>query len=391
MVARQAAFPVWMDQVASASAGAFVYGATWYSAPDELSDDVTLDYVGTVYNGVNRAGPVDSGLTISTTGPRNEATYAVMGIDDNTGTAPWVWCSKNIYIYPFITGFVTSGTLDLSLEKWSGRGDKAAITATTPVTITANGLAVGSFLNVDPGWYRLTPYYNTLARFKSASITLLSSNTSLTFSGTVITSPACAGPNNNFMPLPVTTEFTNSPLPWTDTRVTAAALLLTNVTKAVNKEGSVVWARVSPDQWNPFAIGMGAVQSFHPAERAQFPLETGTYTYTMPGTDLGYFQPYTVNVQSGGGAVVIGATPAYRLDSPAMVHVGFMLDADSGTTLTFQFDYHLEFRTNSTLFDIAVASLPMEALHQAQLELFKRAFSLRTSLIGTRSPGPSKP
>jgi hypothetical protein len=156
--------------------------------------------------------------------------------------------------------------------------------------------------------------------------------------------------------------------------VTAAALLLTNVTKAVNKEGSVVWARVSPDQWNPFAIGMGAVQSFHPAERAQFPLETGTYTYTMPGTDLGYFQPYTVNVQSGGGAVVIGATPAYRLDSPAMVHVGFMLDADSGTTLTFQFDYHLEFRTNSTLFDIAVASLPMEALHQAQLELFKTGF-----------------
>jgi hypothetical protein len=84
--------------------------------------------------------------------------------------------------------------------------------------------------------------------------------------------------------LPVFTppEFGNSTLPYSRTRANATSALFTNVTAALNKEGTVLAARLKPSIIDMWSFGVANINSVHPQFRYFGPMEKGLYTFTSP-------------------------------------------------------------------------------------------------------------
>jgi hypothetical protein len=152
--------------------------------------------------------------------------------------------------------------------------------------------------------------------------------------------------------------------------LTAAATLFTNVTKAINKEGTILAARLNPETVNPFYFNAATFNDIHPAEKYFYGLEKGFYTYAPPSTDLTAFQDFVSHDQSG------GVSPLYRLDNNAMVNAFLFSDPDGATALAVNLDFHIEFRNSSQLWPIGLSGMTLEALHQAQLALVSAGFFL---------------
>jgi hypothetical protein len=139
--------------------------------------------------------------------------------------------------------------------------------------------------------------------------------------------------------------------------------LLTNVTQVLYKAGTFLGGRVSPNVVNPFNVSKAYISTLHPAEKSQLSAEHGFYTFVPPSTDLSNFWDYTINTASG-----VSACPLYRLDNDSLAHVFFHTDSVVAN-YSITVDWHLEFRTSSALFEIAISPVPLEGLHQAQLTL----------------------
>ncbi len=169
-------------------------------------------------------------------------------------------------------------------------------------------------------------------------------------------------------------EFDVTERPWQDTRTTAAAVLMTNVTKVLNKEGTVLAGRLPntyDDMWN---FTTGSLSQLHPAEKAMLALETGFYTYAPPSTDMASFWDHALfraNVFTG-----LASCPLFRLDNTSYGNCFVLTDSDANTPSTFavNLDWHIEFRNNSTLFPIGMSSITLEAFHQAILQLVSHGF-----------------
>lgn len=170
-------------------------------------------------------------------------------------------------------------------------------------------------------------------------------------------------------PLAEPTEFLNSKLPWFATRTTAASLLGTNVTQLLNKGGTVLAGRFSPNVQHPWSVTSAQINALHPAEKAFLPLETGVYTYVPPSTDLQEFYDYT-SVQSPNAA----AAPVHNLANNALYNVVNITATSVAETLACTVDWHIEFRTSSALFNIGTTAMSLEGLHQAQLILNELGF-----------------
>lgn len=171
-------------------------------------------------------------------------------------------------------------------------------------------------------------------------------------------------------------EYGNSTIPYQSTRLTAVGALFTNVTKLLNKEGVVYSARLSPANIDVFNFAQTDIVAVHPAEKAQLALEHGFYTYCPPSTDLALFQDYTCAAVPQSGAWTQTDCPYYRLDNTALVNAFVFVDSDATTTtnLAVTLDWHIEFRTTSTLFQIGLSGVTLETLHQAQLALVQLGF-----------------
>jgi hypothetical protein len=171
------------------------------------------------------------------------------------------------------------------------------------------------------------------------------------------------------IPLVAPSEFANSALPWFATRTTASAVLGTNVTQVLSKAGTVLGGRVSPNVVSPWQVTKSYITALHPAEKAWLPLETGLYTYCPPSTDMADFWDYTLNTAAGAAA-----TPVYRLDNDAMVNVIYVTPGSTTEQLAVTASWHIEFRTSSALFQVALSGMTLESFHQAQLALAAAGF-----------------
>lgn len=163
------------------------------------------------------------------------------------------------------------------------------------------------------------------------------------------------------LPLSSPAEYSNSVLPWSNTRTTATSALFTNVTQVLNKAGTVLAGRVAPSTKSPWDTTSTFMNTLHPAEKSFLPLETGLYTYVPPSTDLVEFYDYTVVGKTG--------YPQYRLDNPSLVNHFYFVPSSVAETLAVTIDWHIEFRTSSALFQIGVTPVALETLHQAQVAL----------------------
>lgn len=374
MLTRQAVYPFWMQVPAQYGAWA-MYNPVGPLLASRFSCDaepVTVGY----FSGIT-ATPTLGNLTI-TPGNFTAASFVspamgqpIMGIDSITDNQPWFWVPNGMIAIMTVAYAGTASSAYAEMNVWTAPGESNTIAITNAVHNAVASFAYAVYTPTAGTWVRP-------ALFQVAGASQMNNVQFAVVGGATYTpgQPAVAVSGSTtpmLMPVAKASEFANSVLPFSSTRVTASSVLFTNTTKALNKEGTVLWGRIDPQQMSPFAVTSTTVASLHPAEKAFLPLEEGTYTYTMPSTDLVDFNDFTYRT----GITTTGlsqSAPVYRLDNKGLVNVAFFNDPDGGTNLALNVDWHLEFRTTSALFQLGMSTLPVESLHQAQIALLDTGF-----------------
>lgn len=190
---------------------------------------------------------------------------------------------------------------------------------------------------------------------------------------------------------PINPEYYNSVAPFQSTRLNSSALLLTNVTKVLNKEGTVQSSRLlfNPSAGKTFHHSdVVGVSTSNPDTRYFGALEKGAYTFSAPDQEsLKFVTPYqTVPVNDTGSAdgnvipLTLTATKFVEravLDLEAKYYncvICSDLDSTDDTQLAMTLDTHWEFRTISTLYTLDYSRMPMEVYHAAMLAVVKAGF-----------------
>lgn len=383
LLMRQATYPFWMDYLVENKA--FSYGAGWVleGKAQNASHGIMEALPGSEKYYMNSGGDYTTntnypGLYNGTADKFYYGTnYPLIGIDNTVGALEFIYVPAGCNIHLVVAREVSGAyQCTATLERWTSPGQTTEISfGAVDFTASAGNRGVFTTLNVsDAVWVRVkaVSVVTGVAAAEQATATIIVSNASATYAGSATTAGdvtiGTPGTKQVLLPVAGPTEFENSKLPWFSSRVTAVSVLLSNTTKVMNKEGTVLWGRVPPAVEDVWRVKSSYVNNLHPAEKAFLPLETGTYTYCPPSTDLSTFKDYTTNSST------TGSIPVVRLDNDSLVNVGFFSDPDGATSLAINVDWHLEFRTSSTLFPIGLSTSPIEALHSAQLALVKSGF-----------------
>ncbi len=391
MVMRQASYPVWFDQS---------YTGTWNYCISMITSPSATTVAG---NLTDQTFIVEKRIQIAALGataatdftqaawPPNSASLPfsspIVAVDPATGSLPFIYVPPGASLIVIVNddqaAVATGINIRLVLETWKAPGEVSFVQGLPSVPLSTQIAASksGGFYTVIPSttlgvWARVpeitaqsTAAFPAVTQFRvhiGVANYVPTYVPSITTAGTIVVGAAITTPM--LLPIAAPPEISNSFLPYESTRTTAVSCLYTNVTKALNKEGTVLWGRVAPQNQNPWEAQFADITGLHPSEKAFLPLETGTYTYVPPSTDMAGFYDYTVN------SIAVTRTPCVRLDNTSLVNVGFFTDPDGGTTLALTADWHFEFRTTSALFQIGLSPITLEAFHQSQLALVEAGF-----------------
>lgn len=160
-----------------------------------------------------------------------------------------------------------------------------------------------------------------------------------------------------------------STIPFSNTRTTAVAALFTNVTKALDKEGTVLAGRLNPCALNPFDLSNSSFATMLPCEKYFYGLENGFYTYAPLVSNAEEFSDDVFN-----RAAQNERYPWLHLENKGLVNCFILADPDGGTKLAINLDWHIEYRNSSVLWPVAISSVSLEVAHQAQLALLEAGF-----------------
>lgn len=374
-ILRQACYPVWADVSQNYAAVADYAAHTGLTIPTPSLGEVTYG-IRPALNSWTIANRLATTYFVGTSGMANSLSYPLLGRD---GFGPeWTYVPQGANL-TFVIGLPAAHTggfsASLNYDLWQAPGEYSS----SAVAVSGAPANAGGYGAVAPAtsarWVRPS---SVMFRTPTDSIdttcivSVAVSTSAVTYTGSA-TTPGTLNfsvtPITTHLPLATPSEFATSPLPWFATRVTAAAMLGTNVTQILNKGGTVLGGRVSPAVRNPFTVDQGYINALHPAEKAFLPLETGVYTYCPPSTDLVFFGDYTLN--TSGGAL---AAPLFRLDSDALYNKIFVTASGADESLAVTSTWHMEFRTSSALFQIGLSAMTLESLHQAQLVLAEAGY-----------------
>jgi len=296
-----------------------------------------------------------------------------------------------------LTGIVT-GALVLDYTITIEIVDSAGVTSSMTCDMDYTKGNNTGFFNIDPnaalvriksmtytGPLKIKQAEGSLNIYPSASVypTILLAEMGSLPSGTLKTFRCLSYPATSVNP-----EYYNSVAPFRSTRLNASALLLTNVTKVLNKEGTVESSRVifNPDSGRTFMnADVPTVSSSNPETRYFGALEKGAYTFTAPDQEsLVFTTPYeTVCVNDAllgtGGSFVPIFVPERLSERPVMnLNPRYMnaiiltdLDMTDDTQLALTLDTHWEFRTISTLYQLDYSRMPIETYHAAMLAVMR--------------------
>lgn len=400
MLMRQASYPLWLEQ----SLASYLTTVNYYAIDLSFLNGVTEVY--------SRISDIPSSA-----GCRNTpASASLVGISGAT-IPPHVYpiLGKQPHcVYTYVPagaayGFLFSTTNNLAAtfevavqyEVWTTTDETRQYSTISASTTNTTGIIVcplGAGTLVTPQSIYVRPISVTVRRtdtawtFDNIIVTVVVGSGTPTYA-TSITSRGIitAGAVASIMLLPVGAppEIEVSERPYSDTRVTAAAVLMTNVTKVLDKEGTALAGRLEHNSGS-YNFSQATLSTLHPAEKAFLPLATGLYTYAPPSTDMSGFYDYTsrLGLIDGAGGITYMNVPSVRLDNQALVNCFVLADPDTTTRSSFALnvDWHVEFRNNSTLFEIGMSSITLEAYHQAILQLVSHGFFFSNdghqSLIG---------
>ncbi len=380
MLARQAAFPVWADQNLSGATQLTTYLTE--RASSSGANHVQVGAAPRYWTVTNATGVVASSGSYPTlagataTFPIN---YAVFGVDSGTGSIPFSYVPDDytLYFVAICNNGAVGNNVDVIVdyETWTSPGETKITSSAAFQVLAANSAAMSVGVAFTDGkWVRpISITLNAAASITSStwSISVVATAGTAAFTpaagvSTVTVTPVAV---TAMLPLLVSSEFTNSQLPWYATRTTAAAVLGTNVTQILNKAGTVLGGRISPNVQDPWSVTRSYISGLHPAEKAWLPLETGVYTYCPPSTDLANFWDYTLNTSASASSC-----PVYRLDNDALVNILYVTAGAATESLAVTASWHIEFRTSSALFQVALSGMTLETFHQAQLSLAAAGF-----------------
>lgn len=186
-------------------------------------------------------------------------------------------------------------------------------------------------------------------------------------------------------PAKVNPEYYNSVAPFRSTRLNASALLLTNVTKVLNKEGTVESSRLLINPGSGGTIhdaDVVTVSASNPETRYFGSLEKGAYTFTAPDQEsLVFTTPYqSVHVNEienydPHNVERVVERPVLNLCARYVnCIITTDLDATDDTQLALTLDTHWEFRTISTLYTLDYSRMPIEVYHAAMLACMRAGF-----------------
>jgi hypothetical protein len=387
MLARQAAFPCWASTFGRASE---IAGVCYVSDSDSvaLSSGATLsceyEFGPHSFHVVNGT----SGATIETVGAAGDLyDHFPLGSDRQQGLLPFaprfLGGSSAVVVYDADGTPLPAGvTIIVHLQTWfaPGQSRETTVSVVLPASFTGAAVITPPATSSDIcEWVR--PMRVTLNFTTSSNaplkmgVGLFVGANALAYAPSAVTAGALTSSGNtqrSFRPIVGPAEFGVSRIPYEATRVTACSCLLTNVTQILNKSGTVIAGRLNPNTTNPFAADETALMSLHPAEKAWLPLETGLYTYCPPSTDLANFWDYSL-AQTFVDSTTMEWYPVYRLDNDSLVNIAIMnagVASNFGVTVTT----HLEYRTTSALFQLALSGYTLETLHVAQLALASAGF-----------------
>jgi hypothetical protein len=188
-------------------------------------------------------------------------------------------------------------------------------------------------------------------------------------SAVTVVPAAPAASSGLFVPAFRPAEFRNSTLPYRKTRLNASAVLMTNVTPVLEKEGTVLAGRLQTSTVDMFNFSAASIDACHPSQRYFGALENGLYSFTAPSANVEQLVDHVGTVNS-----VEVPTFDYKVDSLYNAMILTDLDAAASTTIALSLYVHLEFACTSSLFAIAVSSLTIETLHQAEVKLLRAGY-----------------
>jgi hypothetical protein len=250
--------------------------------------------------------------------------------------------------YQYCLGFDATNVAEYS--------SSSSITATTSLVFGTNWFNKG-------GWWRpMSITSNALGAYSAVTLMRVGIITNGTFDA-----PTALSSSQTWLePITYATELASSTMPYRSTRATAAAVLMSNVGKMLQMEGTVNAARIPiADQDNILAPAFydSLISSQAPPVRYYGKLAKGLYTFTIPDGSTDHFKNYVDT-----HATIVDL---FHLDSFQYANVAILSDlsGDEGSTLSYTVDRHLEFRTTSQLFPTKVSAMTLEHYHQSQLAL----------------------
>lgn len=165
--------------------------------------------------------------------------------------------------------------------------------------------------------------------------------------------------------------------PYNTSRLTAASLLLTNVTAELSKEGSILAARLNPSQYNVFNFSKRDMSEVSNKEKANLPLHNGLYTFVAPEVlELTDHVTTRIPVISGASSVTTGFVPVIHLDNLPYANCIMLSDQNpsSVSMMNVTFCMHLEFMTSLQLFPVGYSRQNLDSYHAALVALAGTGF-----------------
>lgn len=394
-LARQAAYPLWADMLLPT--GEYYSVSYGLNGPRPIgaiaaNTSITLDFrpaqLWRAFNG-NYNG--DNFIPLCASANNSQyLKYPLLGIDNALTDfiyVPNYWAASIAFTAD--APFTIDTAVSIVFERWTSPGNTDTFSVQVSIAAGNRGGGLGFNNNPQAQWIRPVEVYESTGA-AGTNMPVCNYNVSVSVSNCLLTyapSASNAGTNTlgaligniSMLPLVSPTDFATTSVPWLDTRVTAVGALFTNVTQVLSKNGTVLCGRLNPNVKNVWNFVTSDLNGLHPAEKAFLPLETGMYTYAPPSTDMADFWNFSTTLAGVGtiSSAFLATTfiPTFALSHTALINCAIFTPVSGTTeTLAVSASVHFEFRTSSSLFQIALSGLSLETLHAAQLSLAAAGF-----------------
>lgn len=269
-----------------------------------------------------------------------------------------------------------SGSINVMLQVSDGTNITSLPLNLAAATVAPYGFAwtAGITLPDRVSWVRV----DTIATENTASVTFAAATTAcrltagIYYGDAAMTTTGHTAKLFGLAPLQDTNMIENTQLAiYSAGRLNASSLLMSNVTKVINKEGFIRCARLPLTSLvNPFSLT--SIRGLPPNLIKTLVLEKGAYNYLLPGELSDFVQTYT-NMVNEPGLGPFGPTtntipaPLIYMDTLGYSNLMILEDDDTSTPSTFSIQYnnHLEFTSSSQIFQTGISTLELEDLRKA--------------------------